>query len=256
MSELDDTPPPMDAGLRSLLRNTRASFDDEASAHAGPAFARLAQALPGLAAPGGGGGDGGGGDGGGGGGVGAGAGAAASAGLAKLALPVIVSLMVGGGIGAVVTLALGPTRERIVYVDRPAPNSAVPLATFAPESPSSTAPGMRVEDLPGVAPAVASAASSVAVSPSERIAAERLLLDDARSAFASGDYPKALLLLRRHGERFPAGVLAEEREALTVRALAALGKNDEADARARAFVAKYPESIMRPAVESAVQRRQ
>ena len=245
MSERDDTPPPMDEGLRALLRKTSGSFDEEASAHAGPAFARLAQALPGLATPGGGGGGGGGGAG------GAGAGAA-SAGLAKVALPILVSLIVGGSIGAAVTLALSPTRERIVYVDRPAPSTATAAATPSHEIPSASAPGMRVEDLPGVAPAVAAAASSVLPSQSERIAAERLLLDDARSAFASGDYPKALLLLRRHGERFPAGVLSEEREALTVRALAALGRNGEAEARARAFVAKYPESIMRPAVEAAV----
>jgi outer membrane protein assembly factor BamD (BamD/ComL family) len=94
--------------------------------------------------------------------------------------------------------------------------------------------------------------TAIPSSAGAQVAEERLLLDGARSAFASGDYDKALAELRRHGARFPTGVLAEEREALTVRALAALGNTREADARARAFVAKYPESIMRPAVQSAI----
>jgi hypothetical protein len=59
-------------------------------------------------------------------------------------------------------------------------------------------------------------------------------------------------MLRRHADRFPSGVLAEEREALAVRALAAAGRRSEAEVRGRAFAAKYPESIMRPAVESAI----
>ena len=84
------------------------------------------------------------------------------------------------------------------------------------------------------------------------VSAERLLLDEARTAFASGDYAKSLERLDRHRTRFPAGVLSEEREALAVRALAASGNKADATKRAHAFVAKYPESIMRPAVEAAV----
>jgi hypothetical protein len=77
------------------------------------------------------------------------------------------------------------------------------------------------------------------------------MLDEARTAFSSGDYAKSLHRLDRHRARFPSGVLSEEREALAVRALAASGNKSEAAKRARAFVTKYPESIMRPAVEAA-----
>lgn len=258
MSELDEMPPPMDRELRDRLRRASGLFDDEARAHAGHAFERLAQALPGLALPSVGAGDA---------GTAAGAGAAKAAtsagtaasvggsSLLKLALPLVASAIVGGGVGAAVKHEVAPVRERIVYVDRPA--AVVAPSSSSPSLPSpSSAPdrALRVDELPMTGPVTASSVATP-TAPSARLAAERLLLDSARSAFASGDYEKALVLLRHHAERHPGGVLVEEREALTIRSLAALGRKGEAETRARAFVARYPESIMRPAVEAAVAGR-
>jgi hypothetical protein len=164
-----------------------------------------------------------------------------------------VSVIVGAVVGAAVTHALEPVRERVVYVDRPVATSIM----SAPASSTPPAPALRVDDLPGALPSGSPVIGSVMpapASPSARVEAERLLLDEARAAFASGDHDKALALLRRHEQRFRGGVLSEERDALTVRALAALGKKSEAAALGRAFVAKYPDSIMRPAVESAMGR--
>lgn len=230
MSEIDEAPLPMDPKLRGLLRDAKRSFDAEASRHVERAFGRLNGALPDTEispAP---------------------HGPAATTLGAKRILPLVASVMVSGAVGAMIMYALGPVREHIVYVDRPA------LST-APPSTSTPIPSLRTDELPVASNAVhAPKPSSRAVtpSPSAQITAERLLLDEARTAFASGDYGRSLDRLQRHKDRFAGGVLTEEREALAVRALAALGKRADAITRAQAFVARYPESIMRPAVEGAV----
>jgi hypothetical protein len=82
--------------------------------------------------------------------------------------------------------------------------------------------------------------------------AERALLDRARSAFARGDHEASLAALEEHEARYRAGILAEEREALAVRTLAALGRTAQARERGQRFVARYPGSLMRPAVEAAM----
>ena len=52
-----------------------------------------------------------------------------------------------------------------------------------------------------------------------------------------------------HAARFRKGRLAEERDALRIRALDKLGKRDASRAAARAFTKRYPKSIHRLAVE-------
>lgn len=229
MSQGEDVPPPMDQELRSLLRGAKTAYDAEANLHADRAFERLSRVLPDVASP-----------------AASVATAAAKAGLAaKLAVPVL-SAVLGGLLGAGITYVARPARERIVYVDRPV------MVSVAAPPPSAAPPSIRVEDLPTAQKSASP--SSPSSSPGD-VSAERLLLDEARVAFAAGDYSKSLERLERHRARFPSGVLAEEREALAVRALAARGDKVEATKRARSFVAKYPESIMRPAVEAAVNDR-
>lgn len=228
MSEHDEAPPPMDPDLRALLRGTKSSFDAEASRHLERALGRLEQARPEIArrppdpepSP-------------------PVESTAAKVGIAKLVLPVMTASVIAG---AAITYVAMPVRERIVYVDRP-------VALAASALPSASPPSVRVEDLPA-APKPLPAPSTAGVAD---VSAERLLLDEARVAYASGDYAKSLDRLHQHRARFPSGALTEEREALTVRALAASGNKAEAAKRARAFVKKYPESIMRPAVEAAAQ---
>lgn len=83
------------------------------------------------------------------------------------------------------------------------------------------------------------------------LAEERRLLESARAELARGSAARALELLEEHRRRFPSGRLSEEREALVVRALASAGRVDEARARAEAFHARYPRSVLRPAVDRA-----
>jgi hypothetical protein len=84
------------------------------------------------------------------------------------------------------------------------------------------------------------------------LAAERALLEVARTALARGAHPDALASLNRHASQFPHGQLAEEREALAVQALVAAGRTDEAHRRAERFRQRYPNSMMEPAVEAAL----
>jgi hypothetical protein len=75
------------------------------------------------------------------------------------------------------------------------------------------------------------------------------MLDDARSALATGDAERALSLLEQHARRFSKPQLSEEREALAVQALVILQRYDEARARASRFRASAPNSLFLPAIE-------
>src|SRR5206468_1667962 len=69
---------------------------------------------------------------------------------------------------------------------------------------------------------------------------ELALLRTARAAVARQDFAAALVPISEHARRFKNGRLAEEREALRVKALSGLGRTDEARHAARAFEARFP----------------
>jgi hypothetical protein len=58
--------------------------------------------------------------------------------------------------------------------------------------------------------------------------------------------------LDEHAKRYPHGVLAEEREALAIQALARSGRFIDAQERAAQFRKAFPTSLMMPAVEDAL----
>ena len=157
----------------------------------------------------------------------------------------------GGATGALLYGALHPERVRVVYVDHPVLSAAptAPLAAISAVSVSSAS-------APPPSASAARVASPLGVSAlsTERsnLAAERALLDSARSAAAQGEPARVLERVAQHEERFPRGHLVEEREALAIRALLALGRNDEARARADAFRAAYPHSFLMPVIDSAL----
>jgi hypothetical protein len=70
--------------------------------------------------------------------------------------------------------------------------------------------------------------------------AELRLLEQARAAGAREDFLLALQLLDEHARRFRRGRLAEEREALRVRALVGLGRRDDARRAAADFGLRFP----------------
>jgi hypothetical protein len=88
-------------------------------------------------------------------------------------------------------------------------------------------------------------------SAQESYTAELLLLQRAQVAYAAREFSNALALVAEHGRRFPSGRLAEEREALRVRALSGAGRTEEAGRAAAAFAARFPRSILLPGLSGA-----
>jgi hypothetical protein len=139
--------------------------------------------------------------------------------------------------------AQAPLPSRVVYVDRLLPAASPPDPTAEPiAAPLQSAPAPVSPQAPASAPA----------SSGESLAAERALLDVARSAFGRGESDEALAALARHEKLFPGGQLAEEREALAVRSLVLAGRAGEARARAARFRKRYPASVMLLAVEASL----
>jgi len=101
-----------------------------------------------------------------------------------------------------------------------------------------------------VTPAVTSADDSTA--DSDRYVREAKLVAQARRALA-GDPARALALTEQVEREFPNGLLGEERRALEIRALAALGKSSEAKSAAKAFLAEYPDGPQAAAVRRAIE---
>jgi hypothetical protein len=178
---------------------------------------------------------------------------------------------VGGGVGAVgskialglafaVGVAAGVVGDRAV-VDRTPPPIASPSAVTTIVIPSVSAPlpemseAVPVGALPS-APAATNVAPAKTVTepvPSSRgLAAERALLDVARSALARGEAAEALSAAERHRREYADGALVEEREAIAIKALVALGRKDEAAQRLANLERTHPNSIVLRAARKAV----
>jgi hypothetical protein len=159
-----------------------------------------------------------------------------------------VALLVGGAAGALLHAALSrPPPPAVVYVDRPIPVAVAP----APATLSSVAPSPEI----AVAPSPASSAtlsSAPSAGPSQ-LAAERAFLDRARADLVAGEPARALEQLAKHRRSFLNPILAEERDAMEVEALARAGRGAEARARAEAFEKKSPDSLFLPTVSSAIE---
>jgi hypothetical protein len=78
------------------------------------------------------------------------------------------------------------------------------------------------------------------------------LLQRARAGVASGEFSRALEAIAEHQRRFPSGRLREEREALRVKALAGLGRDDEARLFAKRFRERFPHSVLSGRIEESI----
>jgi hypothetical protein len=81
------------------------------------------------------------------------------------------------------------------------------------------------------------------------LAAERILLETARTALERSDPSHALEALQRHQERFPRGQLREERESLRIGALVAAGRVEEARVKTDEFHRSFPGSLQAAALD-------
>jgi hypothetical protein len=124
-------------------------------------------------------------------------------------------------------------------------------ASFAPVpsvigAPSAMPPVMDAETLHADAPHEKSK-SVLFAKPTTAIEAyilEVRVLQPARQAVAEQKYVSALRAVAEHQRRFAAGKLAEEREALRIRALLGLGRIPEAQRAGAAFRSHFPNSAL------------
>jgi hypothetical protein len=75
------------------------------------------------------------------------------------------------------------------------------------------------------------------------LAQELALLQRARRALNRQDAQLALGIVQSLDERFPAGVLMEERSATRILSLCQLQRTDEARAQGQHFLAEHPRSV-------------
>ena len=126
-----------------------------------------------------------------------------------------------------------------------------PAAVVSAPDVVASAPAVRrrlsvaVPDLP---PAGAPTLAAPGPSPADAAREELHLMREARAAVARGDFAAALSPIAEHTRRFKNGRLVEEREALRVKALGGLGRAEEARHAAAAFRARFPRSVLLPAV--------
>lgn len=138
--------------------------------------------------------------------------------------------------------------------------AVVAMRTFAPQPLPPAPPALpRVSPAPALVPAAPPAPHAVlpqAQAPAKRPArpavlsesytAELELLQRAQAAYAGRDFSDALTVVAEHRRRFPNGRLAEEREALRVRALKGAGRTNESRAAAASFAERFPRSVLLP----------
>jgi hypothetical protein len=172
----------------------------------------------------------------------------------RFARPRRVTVAVAAAAG-VVLVALCAVAFRAVY--RSGLKDQVPPAdTSAPKPriPDLQIPAALPDKLPEASPAVtipiehSSKAKVVGraktVNDSETYVIELALLQPAYHAVARRDFTSALAAIAEHQHRFASGQLAEEREALRVKALLGLGRRAEAQSAALAFRERFPRSVL------------
>ena len=160
--------------------------------------------------------------------------------------------------GFALGLAAHATYDRTSGAHGPQVTTVTPVAIAQPTPP-------RAEPLPAES-AVATSPVATAPTPAARVAdpiprpieaegrsdlaAERVLLETARTALERNDAEHAIAALDRHRQRFPRGQLREERESLAVYALVASGKPEEARAKTAEFHRAFPQSLQGAALDA------
>lgn len=252
-----DDLPELEADALAAIREAKALVDPGADVRA-RMRSRLLTALPPL--PDGGGGGGGEGSAGSAGGgeptpdaPGRSVAGAVGGGLPRVPLwTVAAALAIGGAAGLLYPRA--PV-ERIVTVQAAPSVTVAAAAAVTATVAAPVLPSIDTRDLPDAvspaAPVVPASGSAAPGASALDLAAERTMLDVARTALGRGNGANALVACDDHARRFPRGALAEEREAIAVQALVLEHRGEDARARAERFRKTHPRSILLPAVLAA-----
>jgi hypothetical protein len=162
-------------------------------------------------------------------------------GAIKLGLGVLVA-----GAMTVGAVALWPRGTPAIAPRMIVPAQAAPAPAVTPLRPDP--PTVPAWDNPRANPAVPPDSrrthprrSEPAVGP-DPLSVEAAMITEARAQLRGGDARAALATLGRLQSRSRNGALGQEREILTIQALSALGETEDAQRRARAFMASHPDS--------------
>jgi hypothetical protein len=166
----------------------------------------------------------------------------------------LLTFIVGAAVGAttygtVQHLRHGAEPTAAPTATAPAPAPAIPPPPAPPPAEAQPETAKPAAPPPGRAGV---AEPPLAASRDRGLAAERKLVEMARSALARGHIDGALASLRRHARGFPKGQLAEERDSLFVQALVAKGDFVRARSHAEYFHRHYPHSLFSPVVDQAL----
>lgn len=168
-------------------------------------------------------------------------------GAVKLVLAAVIGAGAGAGLHATFRApevrVVEVVRERVVEV--PVPVAPAPVEPVAePVPPIARKPPVVKPSPP--APTVPPPKSDQE-SSRERdraLAAERMLIEQARTSLARQNPAEALAALNEHRQRFADGQLGEEREGLEVLALFAAGEIERAKTAAAEFRRRFPQSVL------------
>jgi hypothetical protein len=161
---------------------------------------------------------------------------------------VAVALGMAAAFGGVAFASYGTTWLRSfqspTVAPRPAaPRKAEPRAVAPPPQPAA-APSIVAPPEPSAALAPRLTPPAPAEMPGASVATDAELLQRARAALANSPV-LALALTREHAARFSSSPLTEERQALSIEALARLGRRSEARQGLSAFEETFPRSPYR-----------
>jgi type IV secretory pathway VirB10-like protein len=164
------------------------------------------------------------------------------------AMPIVHRRGLAMALAAVVACGVGAAGAGVLLRNRPV--AAPPTAPISSErveqasctSPVAPPPAQTAASQPSGAPTPQRAERSL--SAQESYAAELALLQGAQAAYTDRNFATALHLVTEHARRFPNGRLAEEREALRVKALSGSGRQKDADKAASSFSERFPRSAL------------
>jgi hypothetical protein len=135
------------------------------------------------------------------------------------------------------------SRDSAAPASAPVPTHSVVVLTV-PVAPPATSPPTDPEP----APAEPRPSKTKSVAPAKFVAdayaKELRVLQPAQRAVARQDFASALASIAEHQRRFPSGRLAEEREALRVKALLGLGRGEDAQRAGAGFRKRFPRSAL------------
>jgi hypothetical protein len=169
----------------------------------------------------------------------------------RFRLPLAAGLVALGALGGAGVHAL-LQKPQPAPIAAPAPPIVAPAPIAAPAPPIAAPPAPPEPQIPARR-TVSSPVRPTAPARDGELAAERALLEQARTALARGKPADALALLSRHEREFARGRLSEERQALTILSLAADHQMDAARSNAARFRREFPRSMLLRTIDAALE---